>query len=218
MRIKILLLLIAVQLFSNENINIEYKHGCKIPDDIIETIRRKENKNNHPFYIRTNDLETLDKFNRIVKKYKHNFPFKNDKKVIDCIDTNNCVSIATDLILNKIDNLDLGLFQINYQSFPYNLNQYFISPYNYKIACEVLYEKIRITKKWDWKTIAAYYSLTPNLNKEYKDELQSIYQEIVLEKQNKRNIINSSNNKISNNKNSNSFFKIKDDKYLAQGE
>ncbi|WP_418181390.1 hypothetical protein ACNSOL_11865 (plasmid) [Aliarcobacter lanthieri] len=166
----LLIILMATQLFSEE-VKIEYKHGCKIPDIIIQTIRLTENKSNYKYFIRTNDTDTLQKFNSIIKKYEHKFPYKEDRKVIDCFNTDNCVSISTDLILNGINNLDLGLFQINYKSFPFNLYTYFEKVHSYKNACKVMYEKIKITKKWDWNTVAAYYSLTPSLNESYKNLL-----------------------------------------------
>lgn len=169
----ILILLLISSLFSqDENI---YKNDCPVPDVLIKTIKLTENKTGHPYLIRTNDTKNLKKFKSIIKKYSHDYPDKNDNLVIDCKDENNCVKISLDLINSGITNLDLGIFQINYDSFPYNLYTYFDESLGYKNACKVVMSKIKITKKWDWETLAAYHSLTPHLNTKYKNKLIENY-------------------------------------------
>ena len=91
--------------------------------------------------IRTNDVNNLEKFERIIKRLEHSYPYKKDKLVIDCHNENNCVTVAIDLINSGITNLDLGLFQINYNSFPENLYTYFNEQYWYRNACKAVISK-----------------------------------------------------------------------------
>lgn len=172
----ILVLLLTNSLFSQDN-NI-YKNNCPVPDVLIETIKLTENETKHPYLIRTNDTKNLKKFQTILKKYSHEYPYKNDNLVIDCKSEENCVDITLDLINSGITNLDLGVFQINYDSFPYSLYSYFNEGLAYKNACNVVLSKIKITKKWDWETLAAYHSLTSDLNLKYKNKLISNYKSL----------------------------------------
>lgn len=152
-----------------------YKHGCPVPDILIETIKLTENESSHPYLIRTNDTKNLKKFQSIVNKYSHEYPYKNDNLVIDCKSEDNCASITNDLIKSGITNIDLGLFQINYDSYKYNLYSYFDEQLGYTNACKVVLSKLKMTKNWSWETLAAYHSLTPHLNKKYRDKLITNY-------------------------------------------
>lgn len=172
----ILVLMVASSLYSQDG--NKYKNGCPVPDVLIETIKLTENESKHPFLIRTNDTKNLKKFQSIVKKYSHDYPYKNDNLVIDCKDENNCVNISLDLINSGITNLDLGLFQINYDSFPYSLYSYFNENLGYKNACKVVLSKIKMTKNWSWETLAAYHSVTPHLNLRYKNKLIENYKSL----------------------------------------
>lgn len=177
----LILSLFSTILLSNEqekNQSKNYRFGCKVPDIIMQSILLTENGQYYPFYIRTNDEKSLNKFNSIAKKYTHNFPFKRDKMILDCKNKDNCVSMSIDLISNGITNLDLGLFQVNYNSFKHNLYTYFDKEFSYKIACKAVYEKIKITKKWDWRTVAAYHSLTKTHNERYLKQLVTNYNKL----------------------------------------
>jgi hypothetical protein len=146
---------------------------CIVPGILLETIKITENETLYPFYIRTNDNEKLNKFNEIIKYFNHKKT--EDTMVVDCINSDNCTKLATALIKENIINLDLGLFQINYKSFKYQIHSYFDEELANLTACKVIEEKIRITKNWSWETLATYHSLTPKLNKIYKEKLIKNY-------------------------------------------
>lgn len=110
------------------------------------------------------------------------------------------MTVAIDLINSGITNLDLGLFQINYNSFPENLYTYFNEQYGYRNACKAVISKIKITKDWNWKTLAAYHSLTPHLNLKYRNKLIENYKELLNPKSEKSK---SSNLKLDNQKSKN---------------
>jgi hypothetical protein len=96
--------------------------------------------------------------------------------VIDCINLENCTNISNALIKNNITNIDLGLFQINYNSFKYPLYSYFDGQKSYLNACKIVKEKIKMNKgKWDWQVLASYHSMTPKYNKVYKEKLIKNY-------------------------------------------
>lgn len=167
------ILLLATTLFSNNN--VQYKNGCPIPDVLMQSIKLTENETQHPYFIRTNDKENYNKFKSIISKYEHNFTFKKDPYIVDCKNEVNCVKMSIELINSGITNLDLGLFQVNYNSYKYNLFTYFDDYLSYRNACSVVLSKMKMTKNWSWETLAAYHSLTPSLNKIYKDKLISNY-------------------------------------------
>ena len=157
------------------------KKGCPIPDIIVEAITRKENAPKYPFYIRTNSTKTFDEFIKIVDKFPHQKT--KDKMVIKCLEKENCKNIANLLISKGITNLDLGLHQINYNSYPdANLVMFFNPNLSYYKACYVLVEKMKIKKTWNWKVIAGYHSFSKELNENYKKDLQEIFLEIARER------------------------------------
>ena len=183
------IILFVSPLFSQET--NEYKYGCPVPDILMQTLKLTENERKYPYLIRTNDIKNLNGFEKVIKKYPHTYENKNDKLVIDCHNEDNCVKISIDLIESGISNLDLGLFQINYDSFPFNMYTYFNEQFGYRNACKVVLSKIKITKDWDWRTLAAYHSLTPKHNEKYKNKLITNYQYLLKkEKEKKENPIN----------------------------
>lgn len=151
----------------------EYRYGCPVPHILIEAVKLTENDKSYPYYIRTNDLNSLNKFHSIAKAFY--YKKTKDSKVIDCLDTSNCSNIASALISTGIKNLDLGTFQINYLSYPRNLESYFMEKSAYINACYVVQEKIKNAKKWDWSVLASYHSITPELNRKYKQKLIENY-------------------------------------------
>lgn len=183
------IILFVSPLFSQET--NEYKYGCPVPDILMQTLKLTENERKYPYLIRTNDIKNLNGFEKVIKKYPHTYENKNDKLVIDCHNEDNCVKISIDLIESGISNLDLGLFQINYDSFPFNMYTYFNEQFGYRNACKVVLSKIKITKDWDWRTLAAYHSLTPKHNEKYKNKLITNYQYLLKkEKEKKENPTN----------------------------
>lgn len=164
----ILLFALANTIFATE-----YKYDCRIPNRLIEAIKLTENASAYPYFIRTNEQKTLEKFHSIASDY--GYEKTKDQMLINCKDEHNCLRISNQLISNGITNLDLGLFQINYNSYPYNTKVYFDHTNSYRAACAVVIDKIRNRKRWDWETLASYHSATPSLNKIYKDKLIANY-------------------------------------------
>lgn len=152
----------------------DYKYDCKVPDKIMRTIRLTENESANPYTIRTNDTLSLNKFHSISNKHQAKID-KNDKQVIHCHNVETCSALTKDLVLSGITNLDLGLYQINFPSYPKQPEAYFIEQYAYRIACNVVIDKVRIAKKWNWEVLANYHSATPRFNKIYKDKLIKNY-------------------------------------------
>ena len=151
----------------------EYKHNCPVPHNLIEALRQTENETANPFLIRTNDSKNLSKFYEVAKDFQAKKT--KDPMVINCLNEQNCTRVTRQLINSGITNVDLGLFQINYDSFPFDTRVYFNERYSYKAACSVVLDKIKMTKNWSWETLASYHSLTPHLNKIYKEKLINNY-------------------------------------------
>ena len=155
----------------------DYKYDCRVPDKIMQTIRLTENESANPYIIRTNDSLTLNKFHSISNKHQAKIN-KNDKQVIHCQNVENCSALTRDLVLSGITNLDLGLYQINFPSYPKQPEAYFIEQYAYRIACNAVIDKVRIAKKWNWGVLANYNSATPKFNKIYKEKLIKNYERL----------------------------------------
>jgi len=176
-RVVLLLLIISYSLsFSNnlkENLNNYYVKGCNIPYIIIETITYTENNSFYPYFIRTNNTKDLKQFKTIISKYK--YKETNDPYLIDCLTYQNCIDISNDLIKNKELNLDLGLRQINYKTYPKKVEDIFDVKKSFFISCNVLNDKINITNSWDWSVIASYHSLSAKQNEKYKQKLLKNY-------------------------------------------
>lgn len=148
--------------------------GCVVSDILLKTIKITENETSYPYFIRTNESSTIRKFYSIVGKYEHKKT--KDNMLIDCINAENCKNISNDLINSNITNLDLGLFQINYNSFKYPIRSYFENEASYNNACEIIQKKVKMNKgKWSWEVLASYHSMTPKFNKIYKEKLIENY-------------------------------------------
>ena len=130
------LFIITTFLVANEN------NKCIVPNILIETIKITENERKYPFLIRTNEISTLKDFKDIASSFE--YKKTKDNMVIDCINLENCTNISNALIKNNITNIDLGLFQINYNSFKYPLYSYFDGQKSYLNACKIVKEKIKI--------------------------------------------------------------------------
>lgn len=154
----------------------DYKYDCKVPDKLMQAIRLTENESAYPYIIRTNDTDTLKKFHTIASK--HSAKKTKDEKLVDCNDVDTCSSLTKDLVLNGITNIDLGLYQINFNSYPRRLDSYFIEQHAYRNACGAVLDKVRNAKKWNWEVLASYNSATPYYNKIYKDKLIRNYMKL----------------------------------------
>lgn len=168
--------ILIILLFLQTNLSANDK--CIVPDILLRTIKITENENSYPYYIRTNQDSTLEKFVKIASDF--GYRKTKEKKVIDCLNTNNCIEITKKLIENNITNLDLGLAQINYNNFKYPLSSYFDKDKSYENVCKIIQEKIKINKgKWSWETLASYHSLTPKYNEIYKKKLITNYIKLI---------------------------------------
>ncbi len=177
----ILLGLFTSTIFAKNSIVIDgvlYKKGCSVPHVLVEAVKLTENEELYPYYIRTNESDTLTRFTQIVNSYNHRKT--KSPKLIDCLKRENCTKISNELIKNGITNLDLGLFQINYGFYPKSVNTYFEELAAYKTACKVIEQKIKLAKKWDWNVLANYHSATPSLNKIYKKKLINNYLRLLM--------------------------------------
>ena len=75
----LLILILGTNLFSKDI--TKYKYDCPVPDILMQTIKLTENKSEHPFLIRTNDVNNLEKFERVIKRLEHSYPYKKDKLI-----------------------------------------------------------------------------------------------------------------------------------------
>ena len=164
-----ILLLLQIELFAN---------NCIVPNILLETIKITENERKYPFLIRTNETSTLKEFKNIANSF--GYQKTKDSMVINCDNLENCTNISNALIKINITNLDLGLFQINYNNFKYPLYTYFDKQKSYLNACEIVEEKIKMNKgKWNWEVLASYHSMTPKYNNIYKKKLINNYRKLL---------------------------------------
>jgi len=96
-----------------------------------------------------------------------------DSRTIDCLNKKLCKKITTFLIEQKITNLDLGAFQINYRFHKMKMEDYFIFEKSYFKACSLVSNLIKIYG-YNWRTIARYHSATPKYNYRYLKKISMI--------------------------------------------
>lgn len=161
--------IITIAILSLPLFSFDYIEDCIIPTVIVKTVQITENAKSYPYYIRTND--NFNSFQNIINRFT--YKKTDDKNVIDCINKDNCIYIANTLIENNIKNLDLGLHQINYSSYPKETYKYFDKLESFKSACKVIEDKTK--DGWSWEKVANYYSKTPSLNQIYKEKLIKNY-------------------------------------------
>lgn len=163
--------IITIAILSLPLFSFDYMADCTVPNVLIKTVQLTENETTYPYLIRVNSQ--FEKFKNIVER----FTYKNtdDKNVINCINQDNCIAITNTLIENNVTNIDLGLHQINYYYYPKHTYRYFDRIESFKSACEVIEDKIKYKKSWDWETLASYHSMTPHLNEIYKQKLIKNY-------------------------------------------
>jgi hypothetical protein len=151
--------------------------SCRIPDILLETVRVTENAEGYPYYIRLNSKSDLETFSRLRPG---NVKATKDPHLFDCLSLGNCIQATELLIKNNIHNIDLGLFQVNYKSYKFQLHSYFDKVLAKRNACAVIEDKIAINNnRWDWGVLASYHSLTPKHNQNYSHKLQKNYQKLL---------------------------------------
>lgn len=151
--------------------------SCSVDNRIMYAIAKMEGhpKKNvgYPYLISFNikSEASLIKQNHKFKK------FFLDRRSIDCKNKETCVNILKFLTQNKIKNIDLGAFSLNYKFFKMNYNNYFDIEKSYHKSCSII--EFHNKKEWSWDNIAKYHSKTPHLKEKYKNKLISIVNNIV---------------------------------------
>lgn len=138
---------------------------CSLSYDLMEIIATVERHHKrpvgYPFLISFN--ESVD-YKKILTL--HDFIYI-DNRTLDCKNRNNCVKILNYLVSKKIEDLDLGAFQLNYVYHKFNKNEYFTLENSYQRACNFL-EGLVKKHGYSWQTIARYHSSTPSHNLKYQ--------------------------------------------------
>ena len=96
-----------------------------------------------------------------------------DSRTIDCKNKQLCKKITNFLIEQKITNLDLGAFQINYKFHKMKIEDYFLFKKSYLKACAYISKLIR-NHGYNWRTIAMYHSATPKYNYRYLKKISRL--------------------------------------------
>jgi len=151
--------LLPFLLFAN-NIN-----KCKLDPSILVTIakveKNKKRKAGYPYLISFNN-----KSDAIFIRKKLGKTIFLDQRTIDCKNKKLCKDITNFLVSQKITNLDLGPFQINYKYHKMRVEDYFSFKKSYFKACNFISKLIK-ENGYNWRTIAMYHSATPKYNYNY---------------------------------------------------
>lgn len=154
-----------------------FANECSIDDKVMFAIAENERSKykpiGYPYLISLNNSSDKDKLGESLKKYML------DGRTIDCKYSELCIKILDLLIKNKITNLDLGAYQINYIFYKIPLNEYFDISKSYLKACKIV--KKHTKKDMSWKNIAKYHSGTPEFNKIYREKLMKNVKKYQLE-------------------------------------
>ncbi|WP_323585398.1 lysozyme family protein [Aliarcobacter butzleri] len=154
------------------------KDVCKIDNKIMYSILIKESYSRkdagYPYIISFNNESDQS----LIKKTKLNSYMLNSRN-LDCKNKELCEKILKSLVKHKITNLDLGPYQIHFDSHYKNvpLTTFFDLQKSYLFACN--YVKSKIDKYgFNWFAIASYHSETPKFNYIYQKELKPIYKDL----------------------------------------
>ena len=97
-----------------------------------------------------------------------------DNRTMDCKNEKLCVKILDYLIAEeKITNLDIGAFQLNYDWHKIEYKNYFSLQHSYDKACKIITNLIN-KYGYSWETIAKYHSFTPKHNYKYLKIISSV--------------------------------------------
>ena len=168
--------LLPFLLFAN-NIN-----KCKLDPSILVTIakveKNKKRKAGYPYLISFNN-----KSDAIFIRKKLGKTIFLDQRTIDCKNKKLCKDITNFLVSQKITNLDLGPFQINYKFHKFKIKKYFNISESYYIACNYIEDNVKKYGK-NWYAVAGYHSFSLTHNLEYQKNLKRNYQKILAYKNN----------------------------------
>jgi len=132
--------------------------------------KHKDKAVGYPYLISLNNKKDVIK---AKEKYKNYFL---DNRTIDCINKEKCFQITKNLIADKITNLDLGAFQINYKYHKIKIKDYFNLKKSYIASCKIASQYIKNKQKITFRDIAKYHSHTKKYNRLYADSLRKNYQ------------------------------------------
>jgi len=139
-----------------------YLFSCPVSHEILYLIasaeRSEKREIGYPYLISFNNEKEKKQAKKIA-----NFTWI-DNRTVDCLNTENCTQALSFLLKNKIKNLDLGPYQLNYKYQKLELNDYFNIKQSYIYACNLIYNNIK-KYGYSWDTIAKYHSHT----KKYKE-------------------------------------------------
>jgi hypothetical protein len=149
-------LLFIISLIAKEECSLDYS----IMHSIQKIERHSKCKVGYPYLISFNSPEDVS-----LAKKKFNLNWLDDRSV-NCEELIKCETILKKLTKAKIDNLDLGAYQINYKFHKMKFNNYFNNNKSYIKACKILEELIqRYGISAD--TIARYHSSTNKYKNAY---------------------------------------------------
>lgn len=167
MKLFLSICLLSLSLFANN-----YK--CNLDSSILKTIaeieRHKDRDVGYQYLISLNNRKDA----KLARKQLGKTIFL-DSRTIDCKNRQLCTKITNFLISEKITNLDLGVFQINYKFHKMRTEDYFSFKKSYLKACSYI---TKLIKKYgyNWRTIAMYHSATPKYNYKYLKEISTLKQ------------------------------------------
>jgi hypothetical protein len=157
--------LLTISVFANNS-------KCNVDSSLLKIIAEVEKHNQKEV-----GYEYLISFNnkRDAKFTKNKIGKKIflDKRTIDCKNKQLCKKITNFLIKQKITNLDLGAFQINYKYHKMEIEDYFSFKKSYLKACGLLSKLIK-NYGYSWRTIARYHSATPEYNYKYLKKISML--------------------------------------------
>ena len=156
--------------------SLGFAEECKLSHESMVLIAKVEKhparKLGYPYLISFNKEKDAIK---AQKKYKKFFiPNKGVDRTIDCKSEEMCRIILADLIKDKITNLDLGGFQINFIHHKLNDYEYFRVAESYEYACS--YAQSFVSKYGStFKALAMYHSKTPKHRNKYAKRMYDEY-------------------------------------------
>jgi len=157
--------LLSFSLFASNN-------KCDIDSSILKIIAKAERHSQkevgYPFLISFNNKNDA----KLVKSQIGKSIFL-DSRTIDCKNKKLCKKITNFLIEQKITNLDLGAFQINYEFHKMKVEKYFSFKESYFKACSFISKLIK-NHGYNWRTIAMYHSATPKYNYRYLKKISML--------------------------------------------
>jgi len=146
----------------------------KVPLQLLYSVAKTESYNIfYPYIISINSKRDIEKLKKVGIKLKNN-------RYFDCYDLKTCINSVKLLVRAGINNIDLGVFQINYKYHKLPIKDYFILKNSAIYVDNLIYKLSKEFNKWNWKILAMYHSATPYLNKQYIKNVNYFYNKLLL--------------------------------------